>query len=169
MKNNVRGLVFHLFVIIIVFLISLLINLNETVVKVVYGNIVFKVILSLFIIILYYNFGKAMSKRSSRKLDFFTGNIIFCIAIVLFMFAFVGLGADLFKFEVSGSMWKFPLDLFLMPELYIYQMFNIGYNIFSIFFAAIIPGIIYGISIKRSRAKILKKKRLMKQRQNRRR
>lgn len=169
MKNNVRGLIFHLFVIIIVFLISLLINLNETVVKVVYGNIVFKVILSLSIIILYYNFGKAMSKRSSRKLDFFTGNIIFCIAIVLFMLAFVGLGVDLFKLEIASSMWKFPLDLFLMPELYIYQMFNVGYNIFSIFIAAIIPGIIYGISIKRSRAKILKKKRLMKQRQNRRR
>lgn len=167
MKNNVKGFIFHIFVIIIVSLIAIVINLNESVINIVYGNIIFRVILALIPIVLYYNLGKGMSKRTTKKLDFLTGNLIIATSIILFIIAFVGLGADLFETSVAGSMWKFPLDLFLLPELYIFQMFNISYNIFTIFIAAIFPGIIYGISIKKSRAKIMKRKRMMKHKNNR--
>ncbi|RVU54327.1 hypothetical protein [Anaerosphaera multitolerans] len=165
MKNNVRGLIFHLIIILIVFIMALLINLSDSLIEIIYGNIIFRTILSLIPIFLYYNFGKAMSKRGSKNLDFFTGNIVFLIAVVLLVFAFLGLKSDVFNTPVAGTMWRFPLDFFLMPQLYIFQMYNIGYNMFTALLAAILPGFLYGVSIKRSRAKILKKKRLMKLRQ----
>ncbi|WP_297393183.1 hypothetical protein [uncultured Peptoniphilus sp.] len=159
MRNNTRGLIFHILIVFITFAISALINLSTNMRNLVYGNIFFKVILVAVIVVLYYNFGKMLSKRNARSLDFFAGNLIFLIGLILFALGFLGLGKEIFTRSVGGSYWKFPLEFFLMPEVYALKVLGINYNGLSLLVATLIPGFIYGISIKISRAKIIKRNR----------
>lgn len=157
MRNNTRALIFHILIVFITFALACLINLSSQVRNLVYGNLAFKVILVALILILYFNFGKGLSKKNARSLDFFAGNLIWLIGLVLFAFAFVGLGREVFSRSVGGSYWKFPLEFFLMPEVYAIKILGIAYNPLSLFVASIVPGFIYGISIKISRAKMMRR------------
>lgn len=159
MRNNTRALIFHILIVFITFAVASLINLSSQVRNLVYGNLAFKVILVGLILILYFNFGKGLSKKNARSLDFFAGNLIWLIGLVLFAFAFVGLGREVFSRSVGGSYWKFPLEFFLMPQVYAIKILGISYNPLSLLVATLIPGFIYGISIKISRAKIMKRNR----------
>ncbi len=167
MRNNVRGLVFHIFIIIILFLLNVLIGLNDTLSKFLYGNIIFKIILALIPVILYFNFSKAMNKRVSRRLDFLTGNLIILIALILFVPAFIMEGFGLFKLNVAESIWKFPLDLFLMPGLFSFELLGFEYSMVTLALSAVIPGMIYGISIRRSRIKINRRNKIMEMKKRR--
>lgn len=157
MRNNTRALIFHILIVFITFALACLINLSSQVRNLVYGNFAFKVILVALILILYFNFGKGLSKKNARSLDFFAGNLIWLIGLVLFAFAFVGLGREVFSRSVGGSYWKFPLEFFLMPEVYAIKILGIAYNPLSLFVASLVPGFIYGISIKISRAKMMRR------------
>ncbi|WP_085875258.1 hypothetical protein [Peptoniphilus vaginalis] len=157
MRNNTRALIFHILIVFITFALACLINLSSQVRNLVYGNLAFKVILVALILILYFNFGKGLSKKNARSLDFFAGNLIWLIGLVLFAFAFVGLGREVFSRSVGGSYWKFPLEFFLMPEVYAIKILGIAYNPLSLFVASLVPGFIYGISIKISRAKMMRR------------
>ncbi|MDO5041078.1 MAG: hypothetical protein Q4D95_03210 [Peptoniphilus sp.] len=161
MRNNIRGLVFHIFIIIILFLLNILIGLSDTLSGFLYGNIIFKIILALIPVLLYFNFSKAMNKRVSRKLDFLAGNLIILISLILFVPVFLVHGLSMFKMNVAESLWKFPLDLFLMPGLFSFQLLGLGYNMATLALSAVIPGFIYGISIRRSRRKIHRRNKMM--------
>ncbi|EFI42156.1 MULTISPECIES: hypothetical protein [Peptoniphilus] len=160
MRNNTRGLIFHLIIIAVMFIFTAIVNLSEMLKKVLYGNIAFRIILCIIPILLYYNLAKGMSKKKSKRLDFLSGNIIVLISVILFIPPFLILKSKMFSLGIAESIWKFPLDLFLMPELFIYQLLKIDYNIVSIIIASLIPGFIYGISIKKSRIKIMRKIRM---------
>ena len=159
MRNNTRALIFHILIIFITFAIAALINLSSSVRNLVYGNIFFKCILVAVILVLYYNFGKLLSKKNARILDFFAGNLIFLIGLILFALGFLGLGREIFSAAVGGSYWKFPMEFFLMPEVYAIKVLGIKYNALSLFVATLLPSIIYGMSIKISRAKLIRKNR----------
>lgn len=159
MRNNTRALIFHILIIFITFAIASLINLSAQVRNLVYGNIFFKIILVAFIFILYFNFGKGLSKKNAKSLDFFAGNLICLIGLILFAFAFVGLGREVFTKSIGGSYWKFPMEFFLMPQLYAIKVLGIKYNPISLLIATLIPNFIYGFSIKISRAKMIKRNR----------
>lgn len=157
MRNNTRALIFHILIVFITFALACLINLSSQVRNLVYGNLAFRVILVALILILYFNFGKGLSKKNARSLDFLAGNLIWLIGLVLFAFAFVGLGREVFSRSVGGSYWKFPLEFFLMPEVYAIKILGIAYNPLSLFVASLVPGFVYGISIKISRAKMMRR------------
>ena len=166
MRNNTRGLIFHILIVFITFLLAALLNLSDSVRRLVYGNIFFKLIVVAVIFVLYFNFGKLLSKRNAKSLDFFAGNLIILIGLILFGLGFLGLGTKIFSTSVGGSYWKFPLEFFLMPEVYSIKVLGIKYNGFSLLVAALIPGIIYGFSIKISRAKIIRRSRVRSRRRN---
>ncbi len=149
MRNNTRALIFHILIVFITFAVASLINLSSQVRNLVYGNLAFKVILV----------GLILIQKNARSLDFFAGNLIWLIGLVLFAFAFVGLGREVFSRSVGGSYWKFPLEFFLMPQVYAIKILGISYNPLSLFVASLIPGFIYGISIKISRAKMIRRNR----------
>lgn len=153
MKNNTRGLFIHLLVNITIFGMAMLINMNQTLTKVMYGNLVFKIILGIIPIFLYYNLAKGLSKKVSSKLDFFAGNIIILIFILLAAISLIGINS-IYSSEVAGTLWRLPMDIFMFTEVYILNMLNREVSIFNLFITSFIPTIIYGISIKRSRAKI---------------
>lgn len=159
MRNNTRALIFHILIVFITFAIASLINLSAQVRNLVYGNIFFKIILVTFIFILYFNFGKGLSKKNAKSLDFFAGNLICLIGLILFAFAFVGLGREVFTKSIGGSYWKFPMEFFLMPQLYVIKVLGIKYNPISLLIATLIPNFIYGFSIKISRTKMIKRNR----------
>ena len=159
MRNNTRALIFHILIIFITFAIAALINLSSSMRNLVYGNIFFKIIIVAVIVVLYYNFGKLLSKRNAKSLDFFAGNLIVLIGLIFFAFWFLGLGKEIFSISVGGSYWKFPLEFFLMPEVYAIKVLGINYNAISLLVASLLPGCIYGISIKISRAKLIRRNR----------
>lgn len=70
MRNNTRGLIFHILIVFITFAISALINLSTNMRNLVYGNIFFKIILVAVIIVLYYNFGKCSQREMQGALIF---------------------------------------------------------------------------------------------------
>ncbi|MDO5715477.1 MAG: hypothetical protein Q4P25_02755 [Tissierellia bacterium] len=153
MRNNMRGLLFHFFTIIIVFSLAFIINLSENLREFVYGNLFFRIFLTLIPLLLYYNFGKGMSKKTARQLDFLTGNIIVLMAILLGIVSFLGLGKNPLAEPPGTNMWKFPLELFLMPQIYIIKINRLPLNMGTVLISSFIPGLLYGISIKRSRAR----------------
>lgn len=167
MKNNLRGLIFHIIVIVFVFFLSLLINISEVIRNFVYTNLIFKIIFTILPVFIYYNLSKAMSKKSSRKLDFFSGIFIVIIGLVLGLIAFTGLGLDIFDKKVFSSMWRFPLDIFLFPQMYILEIYHIKHNLITFIISIFVPNIIYGFSIRSSRRKIAKRKRLIRMKQRR--
>lgn len=159
MKNNIRGFIFHIIVAIFVFGISLLINMSVPIRNLVYSNIFFKIIISFLPIRFYYNLAKGMSKRTPKSLDFFYGSLIVLVSIILGLIAFMGLGMKIFSSTIASSIWRLPLDLFLLPQMYILEIFKIKHNIITFTLAILAPGFIYGFSIRKSRQKIAKQKR----------
>lgn len=156
MKNNSRGLIFHILISIIVFIIAFILNINANVRNLVYGNTIFKIILAVIPLILYFNFGKLMSKKYSKALDFFAGNLIILIGIVLFIFGFIILRMDFFKISIGANVWKFPLEVFLFVQIYQIKVLGISYNFLSLIIFTFLPTIIYGMSIKISRNKMIR-------------
>ncbi|MBP2025984.1 hypothetical protein [Peptoniphilus stercorisuis] len=167
MNNNFRGLVFHILVIVFMFFLSLLLNISEVVRNFVYTSFIFKIILTILPAFIYYNLAKIMSKKSSKKFDFLNGIFIVIIGLILGIIAFTGLGLGIFSKEVFSSMWRFPLDIFLFPQMYILEIYNIRHNIITFIIILFIPSIIYGFSIRSSRRKIAKRKRINRMKERR--
>lgn len=112
MRNNTRGLIFHILIVFITFAISALINLSTNMRNLVYGNIFFKIILVAVIVVLYYNFGKMLSKRNARSLDFFAGNLIFLIGLILFALGFWVWGKNFSLAQLVDPIGSFPWNSF---------------------------------------------------------
>lgn len=163
-SNNVMGLIGHVFTVIIMFLFVLLINFNQGISEILYGNFLFKVVLSLIPIIIYFLFGKLMSKKQNKLSDFFTGILIVAGFAFLFFIAYFGLGNKIYSLPVSGSMWKMPLDLFMLPQIFILKLFRLKYSFLTLLISALVPGIIYSISIKLSKKKLDRRKRIRERR-----
>ncbi len=161
MRNNTRGLIIHIFVGIIIFFIAYIINLSKIVSSIVYGNLIFRLIICLIPIILYYNFSKIMTKKRTPKLDYLNGNLIILLAIILFLPAFLASGFDIFKESVASNAFKFPFEIFLTPQIYVIKVLNIPYNLLTVAIATLAPTFIYGLSIRISREKISKRQRYM--------
>lgn len=160
MRNNTRGLFIHLLVVLIMFGIATMINFNQVLVKVFYGNLIFKIIISILPILMYYNFGKGLYKKNSSKLDFFSGNIIVLLFIFLAAISLIGMQSKE-GFEIAGSIWRLPMDLFMFPFVYSMEVLGISSNYLFLFISSLIPTIIFGICIKRERVKINRRKRYM--------
>lgn len=163
MRNNTRGLFIHLIVVVFMFGIATLINLNQTLLKIFYGNLIFKIIISIIPLILYYNFGKGLSKKASSKLDFFSGNIIVLLFLILAIISLIGMHSKE-GFEVAGNLWRLPMDLFMFPFVYPMEVLGIDSNYLFLFISSLIPTIVFGISIKRERVKINKRRKMMEMR-----
>lgn len=157
MKNNMRGLFFHIFIGIIMFGIAALLNINQTVVKIVYSSTLIKVILSIIPLVLYYNLGKGMSKKANPKLDFFAGNMIILICILLAAISLIGIKSE-DNVQVAGTLWRLPMDMFMFSEVYLLELFGIKASAAKIVLSSFIPTIIYGLSIKKSRRRIYRQR-----------
>lgn len=169
MKNNIRGFIFHILVAVFVFIMGLLIDMSVPVRTFLYSNLFFKVLICFLPLRFYYKLGKGMSKRTPRALDFFYGSLIVVVSLIFGAIAFVGLGMKVFSTPVASSIWRLPLDLFLLPEMYIFEIFKIDHNLITFGIAALAPGFIYGFSIRKSRIKLAKQKRIKKMKEQRRR
>lgn len=169
MKNKNRAIVFQIMIITFMFLFSWLINLSEMVRNFIYGNIFLKLIVTLVPIMFYYNMGKGMTKRYNRKFDFFTGSTIFIIAIILGVIAFIGTKMKIFSIPVASSIWRLPLDIWLYPEMYIFEVWGIKHNLITFAFSTIFPSLVFGFGLKTSRKRFEKRRKIQKMRAKRRR
>lgn len=160
MNNNLRGLFFHFLVIIATFALSYFINLIEPVRNLVYGNMVFKIIIVILILYLYFLLGRGMSKKRPPREDILTGNLIIFISLLTIGIAFLGLRGRFFEVGPGGSYYRFPMDIFLYPELYILKLIGYYDNYIAIIVSSFVPGIVYFFSIKKSRAQMRRKRRL---------
>lgn len=160
MNNNLRGLFFHFLVIIVTFALSYFINLTEPVRNLVYGNMVFKIIIVILILYLYFLLGRGMSKKRPPREDILTGNLIIFISLLTIGIAFLGLRGRFFEVGPGGSYYRFPMDIFLYPELYILKLIGYYDNYIAIIVSSFVPGIVYFFSIKKSRAQMRRKRRL---------
>lgn len=160
MNNNLRGLFFHFLVIIATFALSYFINLTEPVRNLVYGNMVFKIIIVILILYLYFLLGRGMSKKRPPREDILTGNLIIFISLLTIGIAFLGLRGRFFEVGPGGSYYRFPMDIFLYPELYILKLIGYYDNYIVIIVSSFVPGIVYFFSIKKSRAQMRRKRRL---------
>ena len=160
MNNNLRGLFFHFLVIIATFALSYFINLTEPVRNLVYGNMVFKLIIVILILYLYFLLGRGMSKKRPPREDILTGNLIIFISLLTIGIAFLGLRGRFFEVGPGGSYYRFPMDIFLYPELYILKLIGYYDNYIAIIVSSFVPGIVYFFSIKKSRAQMRRKRRL---------
>ena len=160
MNNNLRGLFFHFLVIIATFALSYFINLTEPVRNLVYGNMVFKIIIVILILYLYFLLGRGMSKKRPPREDNLTGNLIIFISLLTIGIAFLGLRGRFFEVGPGGSYYRFPMDIFLYPQLYILKLIGYYDNYIAIIVSSFVPGIVYFFSIKKSRAQMRRKRRL---------
>lgn len=160
MNNNLRGLLFHIIVIIATFALSYFINLSEEVRNLIYGNMVFRIIIVILILYMYFLLGKGMSKRRAPIEDILTGNLIIFISLLSIGVAFLGLREKFLEVGPGDSYYRFFMDMFMYPELYILKLIGFYEYLEAIIASAFVPGIIYFLSIKKSRAVIKRKKKI---------
>ncbi len=160
MNNNLRGLLFHVIVIIATFALSYFINLTEAVRNLIYGNMVFRIIIVILILYLYFLLGRGMSKRRPPREDILTGNLIIFISLLTIGVAFLGLRGKFFEAGPGGSYYRFFMDMFMYPELYILKLIGFYEHYAAIIMSAFVPGIIYFFSIKKSRAVMRRRRRI---------
>ena len=160
MNNNLRGLLFHALVIIATFALSYFINLTEAVRNLIYGNMVFRIIIVIFILYLYFLLGRGMSKKRPPREDLLTGNLIIFISLMTIGVAFLGLRGKFFEVGPGGSYYRFFMDMFMYPELYMLKLVGYDKHFAAIIASAFVPGIIYFFSIKKSRAVMRRKRRI---------
>lgn len=154
MKNNLRAVLFHIFIGIVVFAFAFIINYIDVVRDLLYGNFVSRFIVGCIPIILYYNFGKWLNIRESKSMDFLFGNLISLIAFILFLPSLLYYGFGAFNLSVGGSLLRLGFDLFMMPELYILNLFGISNGLINFVISLFIPSIIFGISLKNKRRRL---------------
>ena len=121
---------------------------------------VFKIIIVILILYLYFLLGRGMSKKRPPREDILTGNLIIFISLLTIGIAFLGLRGRFFEVGPGGSYYRFPMDIFLYPELYILKLIGYYDNYIAIIVSSFVPGIVYFFSIKKSRAQMRRKRRL---------
>ncbi|WBW50436.1 hypothetical protein O6R05_02520 [Peptoniphilus equinus] len=158
MRNNVRGLFIHLLITALIFGLSFIINLSPAVVKLLYGNRIFCVVAALLPLLLYYLFGGWLSKFQNPKLDFFAGNIIVLLGVVLGLFSLIGFTRPE-NADVAGTLFRLPMDMFLFAQIYSLKVLGLQAGHIALLGTSFVPGIIFGIRIKQDRGRISRHRR----------
>lgn len=146
--NNIKALIIQLIIAFIVLMTGKFFFMFELMQKIIYGNIVGKIIYTLFVILLYVFLSQILSKKYKRYGDFFVGSYIVLIGIVFTVIALAGSGFDLFKEEIGGNLWRFPMDFLSLPGNMILTMWGSDMQILNIVFSLFLPGIIMGLCLR---------------------
>lgn len=146
--NNIKALIIQLIIAFIVLMTGKFFSMFELMQKIIYGNIVGKIIYTLFVILLYVFLSQILSKKYRRYGDFFVGSYIVLIGIVFTVIALAGNGFDLFKGEIGGNLWRFPMDFLTMPGNMILTMWGIDMQILNIALSLLLPGILMGLLLR---------------------
>lgn len=146
--NNIKALIIQLIIAFIVLMTGKFFSMFELMQKIIYGNIVGKIIYTLFVILLYVFLSQILSKKYKRYGDFFVGSYIVLIGIVFIVIALAGSGFDLFKGEIGGNLWRFPMDFLTLPVNMCLTMWGSDMQILNIVLSLFVPGIIMGLCLR---------------------
>ena len=146
--NNIKALIIQLIIAFIALMTGKFFSMFEIMQKIIYGNIVGKIIYTLFVILLYMFLSKILSKKYRRYGDFFVGSYIVLIGILFTVIALAGSGFDLFKGEIGGNLWRFPMDLLTLPVNMVLTMWGSDMQILNIALSLLLPGILMGLCLR---------------------
>lgn len=146
--NNIKALIIQIIIAFIVLMAGKFFSMFELMQKIIYGNIVGKIIYTLFVILLYVFLSKILSKKYKRYGDFFVGSYIVLIGILFTVIALAGSGFDLFKGEIGGNLWRFPMDLLTLPVNMVLTMWGSDMQILNIALSLLLPGILMGLFLR---------------------
>ena len=146
--NNIKALIIQLIIAFIVLMTGKFFSMFELMQKIIYGNIVGKIIYTLFVILLYVFLSQILSKKYKRYGDFFVGSYIVLIGIVFTIIALAGMGFDLFKGEIGGNLWRFPMDFLTMPVNMVLTMWGSDIQVLNIALSLLLPGILMGLLLR---------------------
>ena len=146
--NNIKALIIQLIIAFIALMTGKFFSMFEIMQKIIYGNIVGKIIYTLLVILLYMFLSKILSKKYRRYGDFFVGSYIVLIGILFTVIALAGSGFDLFKGEIGGNLWRFPMDLLTLPVNMVLTMWGSDMQILNIALSLLLPGILMGLCLR---------------------
>lgn len=146
--NNIKALIIQLIIAFIVLVTGKFFSMFGTMQKIIYGNIVGKIIYTLFVILLYVFLSQILSKKYKRYGDFFVGSYIVLIGLLSVLIALAGSGLDLFKGEMGGNLWRFPMDFLTLPIQVILSMWGSNMQILNTVLSLFLPGILMGFCLR---------------------
>ena len=158
-KNNILGVLGHLFIVAFVFLFLSLVHKGDTVARFFYSGVVGKVFFVLLPVFFYWLVGKLMSRNTGWVGVLLPGLGIVAVAFFFSLISLSGLGSSWMTKEVGESMWRFPLELFLLPQYVILTLWGLPKVEYTMMILSLFPGVVYTFSILQGRMKKKQRKR----------
>lgn len=156
--NNIKALIIQLIMAFIALVTGKFFSMFGLMQNIIYGNIVGKIIYTLFVILLYVFLSQILSKKYKRYGDFFVGSYIVLIGIVFIVIALAGSGFDLFKGEIGENLWRFPMDFLTLPVNMCLTMWGSSIQILNIVLSLLLPGILMGLCLRLRRGSRVRKR-----------
>ncbi|MDO5712961.1 MAG: hypothetical protein Q4Q07_00890 [Tissierellia bacterium] len=154
LKNNILGCIGQVILVLLTFLFISLIHMGEGLSQFFYSGFIGKIFFILVPALYYWLFGKLMSRSTGWAGLLFPGLSIFGISLILGFIGFSALGSQWINLSVGESMWRFPLEVFLLPQYILATLWNLPKEEYTLLILSCVPGLIYTISLLGGRHKI---------------
>lgn len=161
-KNNILACIGQVILAILTFLFLTLIHGGEHVAGYFYSGIGGKIFFILVPALYYWLLGKLMSRTAGRSGILLPGLGIVLLSLLFGFIGFSGLGSSWREMTVGQSMWRLPLDLFLLPQMIWATLFNLPKEEYVILLLSAVPGLIFTLSLLDGKRKINRRKRMRK-------
>lgn len=125
-RNNLLMVVLQVFLSLFWMGFMLLVDWSKGLEEFFYGNWITRLVLIGLVMLVYYLLGKLLKKNLSFVEVLFSGILSFSIACVFFFLAFIGEGQSLLDGSVASSLWRFPMDFYLLPQMYTVHLLGLA-------------------------------------------
>lgn len=121
-KNNILMVILQILMSLFWMGFIILIGWNSELEKLFYGSVIIRFIISCFVVSIFYFLGKLLKKNLRLTEILFSGLLSLGITGIFFLLAYIGEGDSLLDGSVASSLWRVPMDFYLLPQTYIVHL-----------------------------------------------
>lgn len=134
-KNNITIVIFQLILSVFWMGFMFLVALSSGLETFFYGNPIIRFAIVGLIIGTYLILGRLLKKNISFGELVFSGVLSVGIGLIFFLLAFLGEGKSLLDGAVATSLWRFPMDFYLLPQMYLVHLLGFSKSWMAYFLA----------------------------------
>lgn len=125
-KNNISIVIMQVILSFFWMGFMFLINLSESLESFFYGNLPVRIAIVALVVLVFFLMGKLLKKNISFSEVLFSGILSVGIGSLFFLIAYLGEGKHLLDGAVGTSLWRFPLDFYLLPQMFVIHLMGIS-------------------------------------------
>lgn len=158
-KNNIAVVVFQILLSFFWTGFIFLVGLSEGLESFFYGNSITRYAIVGLIAATFLLLGRLLKRNIPPLEALFSGFFGVGVGLVFFLLALLGEGSSLLDGAVGTSLWRFPMDFFLLPQMYLVHLLGISKSWFAYFLAIFLGSGLMVTSVFFSSVKLWRRKR----------